>query len=86
MIIRAETGKNTAFLYSGNKLVNQANATVSCPNTILLKDALTAVDGAKDLTNADNVNKQASADKLYNYKDGSATPSGQCKRFEGYDQ
>lgn len=65
--------KNTAFLYSGNKLVNQANATVSCPNTILLKDALTAVDGAKDLTNADNVNKQASAaDKLYNYKDGSA--------------
>lgn len=32
-----------------------------------------AVDGAKDLTNADNVNKQVSAaDKLYNYKDGSA--------------
>lgn len=65
--------KNTAVLYSDDKIVNQANATVYCPNTILLKDALTAVDGTKDLTNVDNVNKQASAaDKLYNYKDGSA--------------
>lgn len=64
---------NTAALFSANQKVNQAAASVKCPNTILSKDALNAVDGTKDLSIAANVNKSAAAaDKIYNYKDGSA--------------
>lgn len=65
--------KNTAFLYSGDAVVNQSSQTISCLNHMLGKDALKAADGGNDLTEVKNVTTSAAADtEIYNYKDGSA--------------